>query len=99
MGKLFEGTTIKEKFDENPMLYASIAGAVLLLGTPFIGPTFAKTVGQSGPPLAKAAVKLPGAVLEGVVESGKGVANLLVPAKKDTKPRTAAARRRASRKR
>ena len=100
MGKLFEGTTIKEKFNENPMLYASIAGVVVLLGTPFIGPTFAKTVGQSGAPLVKGLVKVPGAVLEGVIESSKGIGNALVPAsKKQKKPRTAAARRRASRKR
>ena len=97
--KLFEGTAIQQKFSENPLLYGSILGALLLLGTPFIGPTFAKTVGQSGAPLVKGLVKVPGAVVEGVVESGKGVANALVPLKRDTKPRTAAARRRASRKR
>jgi len=99
VSKLFEGTAIKQKFGENPLLYTTILGAVLLLGTPFIGPTFAKTFGQSAVPTTKAIIKLPGAAIEGLVESGKGVADALVPSKKSTKPRTAAARRRASRKR
>ena len=70
IGRLLPDSLVAQ-YAKNPMAWSVGLGALLLLGIPFIGPTIAKTVGQSAPQVAKAIAQTPMAALSGVVAGSK----------------------------
>ena len=74
-GKGFVGRLLPDslvaQYDKNPIAWSVGLGGLILLGIPFIGPTIAKTVGQSAPQVAKAIAQTPMAALSGVVAGSK----------------------------
>jgi len=102
LSKLFEGTVIKDKFNERPLFYSVVAGTLVLMGTG-LGGGLIKTASQAvkaSPEVAESLTEVPGAAVSGLVSSSRRIGNALVPVKKNKKKtRATATRRRASRKR
>ena len=92
--------SLVEAYDKNPVLYSAILGGLVLFGIPVVGPTVARTIGQSGAQVLKTAAQAPGAIISGSVEGGKMAASSIVGNRKTKKKKairgTSAARRRRS---
>ena len=92
--------SLVEAYDKNPVLYSAILGGLVLFGIPVVGPTVARTIGQSGAQVLKTAAQAPGAIISGSVEGGKMAASSIVGSRKTKKKKairgTSAARRRRS---
>jgi len=89
-----------DAYDKNPVLYSAVLGGFVLFGIPVIGPTIARTIGQSGSQVIKTVAQAPGAIISGSVEGGKMAASSIVGNRKSKKKKasrgSSAARRRRS---